>query len=83
MGKQHYETTGFHVLAAKHNHTTPDEEFKYSQWKDKYKEQYVLSHGYHYLEIPYYVFNKNEEYKTMIQNKIKEICELESVTTAG
>lgn len=30
MGRQHYELNGFHNLSAKHNKTTPEEEFKYT-----------------------------------------------------
>lgn len=82
MGQQHYEVTGFHILSAKHNNTTPEEEFKYTCWKDEYKKQYVLDHGYKYLELPYTSFC-DDTYKKMIDNKIKTIINSESVTTAG
>lgn len=71
-GLQHYEVCGFHKLQAKYRNTTPEEEFEYQQWKDKYKKEYALSQGYFYLEIPYWSLI-NDKYKRLIINKIKEI----------
>lgn len=82
MGKQHYEMSGFNTLNAIHNNSTPEEEYIYSKWKDNYKKQYALDHGYFYLELLYTYFDDNT-YINCINNKINEILKLESVTTAG
>ena len=71
-GGQHYSITGFHYQLAEKNGTTPEEEFAYQQWKDEYKKQYALSHGYEYLAIPYWT-EKDESYKQLIDDKIAEI----------
>lgn len=71
-GIQHYEICGFHMLQAKHNDTTPKEEFDYQQWKDRYKKEYALSLGYYYLEIPYWT-EKDESYKILIDDKVNRI----------
>ena len=73
MGKQHYyASNGFNVLHAKNKGITVEEEFEYSKWKDEFKKEYALSHGYDYLAIPYTTFT-GEKYKTLIDNKITEI----------
>lgn len=71
-GAQHYEICGLTKLDAKKYNTTPEEALKYVQWKDEYKKQYALLHGYHYLEIPYWTEN-DESYKTLIDDKIQKI----------
>lgn len=71
-GKQHYEVTGFHYQQAKVNNTTPQEQLDYQKWKDKFKRNYALEHGYFYLEIPYTSY-ENATYKKMIDEKINEI----------
>lgn len=73
-GIQHYEPSGFHVLTARQNNTTPEEEFKYQQWKDKFKKEYALSNGYLYLEIPYWM-EENNLYQELIINKIDKILQ--------
>lgn len=72
-GIQHEELCKLHELQAKHKNTTPQEEFEYQQWKDEYKKQYALSQGYNYLAISYKDIENNENYKTLINNKIKQI----------
>ena len=72
-GIQHYKLTNFHILTSKKSGTTPQEELEYQKWKDKYKQSYALKYGYYYLEIPYWT-EKDESYKQLIDNKIKEIC---------
>ena len=42
---------------------------------DRYKRMYAKSKGYYYLEIPYWT-EKNDTYKQLINNKIKEIISL-------
>lgn len=72
QGLQHYTQTNWCNRKAEKNGTTPEEEFQRRQWKDAYKKQYALDHGYEYLEIPYWT-EKDESYKTLIDNKIAEI----------
>lgn len=71
-GIQHYEITNFAKMSAKKFNTTPEYELEYLQWKDNYKKQYALDNGYYYLEIPY-LAEKDNSYKELIDNKIKEI----------
>ena len=59
---------------------TPEESLEYIQWKDEYKKQYALSHGYYYLAIPY-TAEKDESYKIMIDSKIHEILSFSSNNT--
>lgn len=73
-GKQHYEIDKFTIMQAKRNNKTPEEILKYQQFKDRHKKEYALSQGYHYLEIPYYAI-KNDYYKNIIDQKIKEILD--------
>ena len=72
MGIQHYYITGFHILSAKKNHSTPEEELNYVKEKDLYKKNYALSHGYYYLDIPYWA-EKDDKYKELIDNKLQEM----------
>lgn len=71
-GIQHYQLSGWHITQSKHNKRTPQEEFQYQQWKDRYKKDYALSLGYEYLVVPYYTID-DETYKTLISNKITEM----------
>ena len=73
-GLQHYEVTGFSMLRANQTGNTPEEEFEYRKQVDKFKKNYSLENGYHYLEIPYWT-KDDESYKELINNKIKEILE--------
>ena len=72
-GIQHYKLTNYTILSAKHYNITPEEQFEYEKWKDEFKRNYALKHGYFYLEIPYWTDDKDETYKILIDNKIKEI----------
>ena len=87
-GQQHYEITNFAVYNSIKKGTTPEYEFEYQKWRDEYKKEYALSHGYYYLEIPYWTFDKQESYKTLINNKLYEINLqnnrlISTVTTTG
>ncbi|HEY5588002.1 MAG TPA: zinc-ribbon domain-containing protein [Candidatus Paceibacterota bacterium] len=44
-GSQHYKVQGYHVKEAKRKGITPQEEFEYSQYKDKIKKEYAEQHG--------------------------------------
>lgn len=71
-GIQHYEMVGWHVTRAKQRCITPEEEFKYQKWKDKFKKDYAILHGYEYLEIPYWTID-NKTYKNLISDKINKM----------
>lgn len=77
MGRQHYEPNMFTELTARHYGKSIEEAFAYEQWKDEFKKQYVLDHGYYYLAIPYWT-EKAEEYKKLIDDAIsirkKDLC---------
>lgn len=73
MGIQHYYITGFHILSANNNHSIPEDELSYLKEKDLYKKNYALSHGYHYLEIPYWAID-DDQYKELIDDKLQEIA---------
>ena len=72
-GIQHYTITNFAKMSAKKFNTTPEYELEYLRWKDNYKKQFALDNGYSYLEIPY-LAEKDDYYKKIIDDKIKEIC---------
>lgn len=65
MGIQHYKITNFTKLSAQKKGISFEEEFQYSQWKDSYKKEQALLHGYNYIAIPYWSEN-NDEYKKII-----------------
>ena len=76
MGQQHKSiSTLFHGRTAKKFNITSQQELEYQIARDKYKEQYVYNQGknYYYLAIWYYDFNKEDTYKKLIDNKLKEI----------
>lgn len=72
-GIQHYEKTGFNQMSAKRYNTTPEYELHYQKLKDRYKRIFAKSQGYFYLEIPYWTDDKEETWKKLIDEKIKEI----------
>lgn len=72
-GVQHYKLSIFSKMSANKNDTTPQQEFEYQQWKDKYKKDYALSQGYFYLEIPYWTDDEDETWRQLIDEKIEEI----------
>ena len=75
-GVQHYKLNGYHQMQAKHNNTTPEEEFHKQRLHDRYKRYVAYCNGYFYLAIPYTADNKEETYKKMIDDKIKEIKQM-------
>ncbi|WP_291566995.1 MULTISPECIES: zinc-ribbon domain-containing protein [unclassified Clostridium] len=74
-GVQHYKKSGWNTRAAKKKKTTVSYELHKRKLYDRYKRMYAKSKGYHYLEIPYWTDNEEEEYKKLIDNKIREIIE--------
>ena len=71
-GIQHYKINIFVEKSAKSKNISPQEELEYIQWKDNYKKQYALDHGYFYLDLPYWVFS-DDTYKVLIDEKIQQI----------
>jgi hypothetical protein len=72
MGVQHYKITYWAIMASQKLNITPEEYLQDIQWRDEYKKQEALKAGYHYLAIPYWT-EKDESYKTLIDDKIAEI----------
>ena len=71
MGIQHYKISNFTKKNAERRGMTLEEYFKYRQWIDEFKRQFVLDNGYFYLAIPYWT-EETEEYKELIDNAIQE-----------
>lgn len=66
-GVQHYKINGYYCK---------DEQYLYERkLYDRYKRIKCIQAGYEYLEISYTAFNKKETYKTLINNKIREILD--------
>jgi len=72
-GGQHYYISTWHQKLAKKNNTTPEYELHMQKVRDRYKKFISHTKGYYYLEIPYTSDNKKEKYKTLIDNKIREL----------
>lgn len=72
-GEQHYYSNYFTELVAKSRNITTGEVFNEQLFRDKFKKDYAIQHGYDYLEIPYYTNDKNETYKQLILDKINDI----------
>jgi len=70
MGRQHYEITKYNLWTAIKNNTTPEYELHYQKLKDRYKRIFAKQQGYFYLEIPYWMDDKEETYKKVIDNMI-------------
>lgn len=84
-GEQHDSMYNIYNIKGSNKHnTTPREELEYLKSKDSFKEKYVYMQGenYYYLAIWYYDFNKEDTYKTIINNKISEILKIDRLQTA-
>lgn len=71
-GLQHYSVNSYKTLFDNHR-DTPEEQFKHRQHLDKFKKDYAISHGYHYLVIPYWTDDKQQTWKKLIDRKIEEL----------
>lgn len=71
-GIQHYQPCYFTEKQAEKYKISVEEAFAEQQWRDEYKKQYAINHGYEYLEIPY-TEETNHNYKRIIDEKIKQI----------
>nr|DAF00134.1 MAG TPA: endonuclease [Caudoviricetes sp.] len=72
QGKQHFDICLLTKDDAKERNCTPEEALANLQYRDRIKKENVLKNKQHYLEIPYWT-EKDESYKTLIDNKIHEI----------
>lgn len=72
-GEQHYRSEKYNTLSSKRNNTTPEYELHKRKLYDRYKFYIAYKNGYEYLEIPYWADNQSEEWKRLINVKIKEI----------
>ena len=68
-GEQHYKIGGLYCKTEKDLYNRHS--------LDRYKRIKCIQVGYEYLEIPYTAFDKEETYKKIIDNKIREILEKE------
>lgn len=59
---------------------TPEEYLKKRKERDEYKKAFAIANGFFYLEIPYWT-EKDENYKTLIQNKLNKINIYNTPTT--
>lgn len=71
-GSQHYQINDY--FHSKNSRISIEDAFEYQKWKDNFKKNYALEQGYNYIEIPYWKV-KNDSYKELISNKIKEILQ--------
>lgn len=76
-GDQHYE-----IITGKSTwlgDLTPEQWLHERKLYDRYKRIYAIQHGYYYLEIPYKkIFDKQETYKKLIDDKINEIKQIKN-----
>jgi len=72
-GVQHYNVVTWHKNLAKRNNTMPEYELHYQKLKDRYKKYISHIQKYNYIEIPYWTDDNDETWKSLIDNKIKEI----------
>ena len=72
MGESHYKIDLYVKKNAARHNNTPEQELADLQYRDKYKKDYALSQGYHYLEIPYWT-ESDDSYKTLIDDAIHKI----------
>ena len=78
-GAQHYNPH-FYVTRTKCSKEEGEEKLKKRKLYDRYKKAYAEHYGYEYLEIPYTAYDRNETYKQMIDDKIKEILNNEKAS---
>ena len=71
-GEQHYETISYGSIWNKKG-LTPEQQLHKRKLYDRYKRYVAFCNGYFYIAIPYWDINKVSNYKSIIDNKIKEI----------
>jgi len=73
-GEQHYNTHSYNSIWSD-KILTPKEQLHKQQLHDRYKRYIAFRNGYFYLVIPYWTV-KDESYKQLIIDKIKEIKQM-------
>jgi len=71
-GEQHYKEISYSSIWNQNGLTAKDNLHK-RQLYDRYKKYIAYINGYDYVAIPYWEIRKSENYKIIINNKIKEI----------
>lgn len=72
-GEHHYRINIHIQKEARKYGVSPEEILKKQKQRDKYKKKFAIKEGYSYLELSYKTDNVYENWKTLINNKIKEI----------
>lgn len=73
-GKQHYDYD-FYKTRCNLNEEESKNKLYQRKLYDRYKRIKCIQLKYEYLELPYWTFNEKDEYKILINNKIKEIVD--------
>lgn len=73
-GVQHYDS---HFYKTMNKCTKEEAEMILNQRKalDKYKKEQCIQFGYEYLELPYWSFKNEKQFKKLIDNKISDIVD--------
>lgn len=77
-GIQHYKKDCF-TSSWRDSQISSEQQLHKRQLYDRYKKYIAYINGYHYLEIPYWTDDKNETYKKLIDKKIEEILNIDTV----
>ena len=75
-GRQHYKATAWYKNFAKHDDIIPEYELHMTQVRDRYKKFISYKRGYNYIAIPYWTDDKDETWKKLLDDKIKEITKV-------
>ena len=76
-GIQHFSITNFSQMAAKVYRTSPEEELKYQQDRDKLKDEYIkYLDNYYLIRLPYTLFDRSDSYKKVLLTEIERIKQL-------
>jgi hypothetical protein len=71
-GDQHYGKSRFHLLMARRNGTTEEEEFEYQKYRDDIKRKYAQKNG-NYIEVDIRKMNTTDLAIKYIENRIWSI----------
>jgi len=81
-GSQHYYKNGKGSAWLKDG-ISPEVQFHQRKLYDRYKKFISYINDYYYLEIPYWTNNESEDYKKLIDKKIKEILNINTLKDAS
>jgi len=82
QGSQHYQINSYTSIWRDKRYT-PEEQLHKRKLYDRYKKYVAFCNGYFYLAIPYWTDDKEETYKKLIDDKIKEIKQLIKVKSVA